>query len=356
MSGDCSDQLIDEVNSAVSKKQAVLISGGRSKDDIIRRNISCSRLDVSGHYGIVNYEPTELVMTARGGTRISDIATTLADHGQYLSCEVPQMSEMATIAGSLACNLSGSSRPWSGSLRDLVLGVRLINGKGEHLKFGGQVMKNVAGYDVSRLQAGALGSFGIITEVSFKVLPKPECVETVVFELSRAEAIDRMNRMACEPKPINGAAWFDGLLYVRLSGVETAVSSALRHWGGERKTAEEADAFWTGLREHTHTFFDDDRPLWRFSVKSNATMAGLNDRQLIDWCGAQRWIFGDYPLAEMEQHANDASGHVCLFRGGNRSGEVRQSLPTYQMALQKRLKNAFDPEGIFNPGILYDWL
>lgn len=351
---DISPRLIDQVQEAFNSGQPLKIVGSGSKQGCLSRIHKGALLDVSGHSGIVDYQPTELVLTARAGTSLAEIEKTLDDAGQTLAFEPPYLGAGATIGGTLACNLSGPSRAWVGSVRDMTLGVRLINGKGEHLRFGGQVMKNVAGYDASRLQAGALGALGVLTEVSLKVLPKPEEKITLTYKVDEASAIKKMNSLNVQAKPLSGATWSDGLLYIRLSGAQAAVAGTVKQWGGD--ILADDDAFWEGIREFKNPFFQSDAPLWRFSVKQSATPFLTEAKTLLDWGGAQRWVLGDYDLSHMEEIARQAGGHVVLFKGGDRTGEVRQSLDPLQQKLQSRLKQSFDPKSIFNPGCLYSWM
>ncbi len=348
---DIAEKLIDQVKQAAENATPLKIVGGGSKTGLLSRDFEGQEICVAGHSGIVDYQPSELVMTVRAGTPLQDMEEALAEQGQMLSFEPPYLGDGATIGGTLACNLSGPARPWGGSVRDHALGVRLINGKGEHLRFGGQVMKNVAGYDGSRLQAGALGTLGVMSEVSLKVLPRPEKTLTLVQEMNGPEAITKMNALSGQPKPLTGACWQAGKLYLRLSGAERAVEGTRQQWGGEL-LADDA-AFWQGMRELS---FASEAPLWRFSIKSTAPMLDVAGEQVIDWAGAQRWISGAFDFSEMEKIAAGAQGHVTLFKGGDRSGEVRQGLDPLQQKLQKRLKEAFDPKGIFNPGALYSWM
>ncbi len=351
---DCQAELVARIESARQTGHGLYISAGGSKRHLVGRNCDAQALDVSGHCGIVDYQPQELVLTARAGTPLTEIAHALADYGQALSFEPPLFSGRATLGGTLACNLSGPARPWSGSIRDMVLGVQLISGKAELLNFGGKVMKNVAGYDVSRLQAGALGTLGVISEVTLKVLPMAEKQLTLRYQMSAPEAVAHMNQRAGEPKPLSAACWLDGQLYLRLSGTASAIEHTARVWGGELMA--EADRFWTELREMTLPFFAGDAPLWRFSLAATAAVNTTFGDPLIDWCGAQRWVRGEHAMDTLLRAATAAGGHVTLFRGGDRDGEVRSPLTATEQRLQQRLKQSFDPDGVLNPGRLYSWL
>lgn len=360
---DISAQLREQILNARQEKRALAIQGGGSKH-FMGRISDGEPLDVAPHRGILSYQPVELVLTARAGTPLAEVEAALEEQGQMLAFEPPQYSPTATLGGTLACHLSGPGRPWSGSIRDHVLGIGLINGRGEALRFGGQVMKNVAGYDLSRLQAGAMGSLGLITEISLKVLPRPAFTRTLVEKLPMAAAIVRMNTRAGEPKPLSAACWLDGKLYLRLSGARSAVEATARQWSGE--VLENADVFWRQLRDQRLDFFSGEDPLWRFSVKSTAPPADLPGTWLIDWGGAQRWYRGaaalhanELPalaLPDMEKIATQANGQVSLFRGGDRSGEVFHHQPPALQAIQQRIKQAVDPDALFNPGRLYSWL
>jgi glycolate oxidase FAD binding subunit len=351
---DISRQLVDQIKAARADGYPLKIRGGGTKQHLCGRDITGKNLEVAGHKGIINYDPTELVITARAGTPLDELESVLSENDQIFSFEPPRFGEGATLGGTLACNQSGPSRPWAGSIRDMVLGARLINGNGDHLRFGGQVMKNVAGYDVTRLQAGALGCLGVLTEISIRVLPKAKTTLTLVREASESDAILEMSKLAGLPKPLNGAAWVDGQLYLRLSGEESALRETARVWGGEQVT--EPGLFWTALREQQLEFFKSAVPLWRFSIRPTAGCLMPEATTVIDWAGAQRWLRGDYDFDKLQDIASQAGGHVTLFRGGDRSGEVRQALPEIQRQLQKRLKLSFDPKSILNPGRLYSWM
>ncbi|OMH39232.1 glycolate oxidase subunit GlcE [Motiliproteus sp. MSK22-1] len=366
---DISEELIEQVHHARNAKSPLNIIGGGSKR-FYGRDIRGAALSMTEHRGVVSYQPVELVLTARAGTPLVEIEALLNEHQQMLSFEPPLFEGRATLGGTLACNFSGPVRPWGGSVRDQVLGIRLINGKAEHLRFGGQVMKNVAGYDVTRLQAGALGAFGIITEISLKVLPRPAATATLVQEVTMAQAINLMNQRSRESRPLSGACWTDGKLYLRLSGTERAVEGTLKLWSGEE--LHNADQFWQKLREQKLPFFNSKselkrldesagrlsagEPLWRFTVKPSSSEILPAGDWLIDWGGAQRWLRGNYDMQELEILAEAAQGQVSCYRGGNRQIDTFHRQPEVLQLIQKRLKAAFDPEGLFNPGRLYSWL
>jgi glycolate oxidase FAD binding subunit len=298
-------------------------------------------------------------MTVRAGTSLVEMEAALEEQGQMLSFEPPTFGGQASIGGTLACNLSGPSRPWSGSVRDMVLGVKLINGKSEQLNFGGQVMKNVAGYDVSRMQAGAMGSLGIITEISLKVMPKHSATLTLTQDMDAQQAIETMNQLTATAKPLTAACWVDNKLYLRLSGADSAVKGTAEQWKGE--IAEDGAAFWQALREQQLGFFSGNAPLWRFSIKSTAKHFSSGSSWLIDWGGAQRWLRGadecdNHERSSLERQAIKAQGQVSLFRGGDRCSEVSFSQPEALVSIHRRLKSAFDPDRLFNPGRLYSWL
>lgn len=353
---DISQQLKELVLQARDSGHKLNIVGGGTKAFMGRdADPDAGTLNVGEHTGIVDYHPVELVLTVRAGTPLSEIEATLAEEGQCLHFEPPHFGAASTIGGTLACNLSGPGRPWAGSVRDQVLGIRLLNGKGEHLRFGGQVMKNVAGYDVSRLQAGALGTLGVITEISMKVMPKPAASLTLVQEMGIDEVVHYMNSRAAEPKPITAACWVDGKVYLRLAGAKSGVEATAEKWSGE--VMEQGDHFWRQVQDMHHEFFaGNDVPLWRFSVGSTAATPELEGNWFIDWAGSQRWFRGAGELKDLEPAARAAGGQVSLFRGGDRTGEVMHHQPEALKGIQRRIKNAFDPDNIFNPGRLYSWL
>lgn len=350
---DMTQELVDRVKQASAQGTKLRIVGGGSKD-FMGRETQGDPVSLAEHGGIVSYQPIELVLTARAGTPLTDIEAALAEHNQMLAFEPPLFNGKATLGGTLACHLSGASRPWSGSIRDHVLGIRLINGRAEHLRFGGQVMKNVAGYDVSRMQAGAMGTLGMITEVSLKVMPKPAATLTLCQEMTASQAISEMNRLAGQAKPLTGACWLEGKLYLRLAGAASAVDSTVRQWSGT--VLEEGDAFWRALVEQQLPYFAGDAPLWRFSVNSHAQHVLPEQAWLLDWGGSQRWLRGDFATEQLEALAEGAGGQVSRYRGGHRRQEVFHTQPQALRQLHQRLKQALDPNGIFNPGRLYSWM
>jgi len=350
---DITQQLEAQVLAAKESKIKLNIVGGNSKH-FLGREPDGEPLNMSEHSGIVDYQPVELVLTARAGTSLKEIEAALDEKGQMLAFEPPHLGETDTLGGTLACNLSGPSRPWGGSIRDHVLGVRLINGRGEHLRFGGQVMKNVAGYDVSRLQAGAMGTLGAITEVSLKVLPKHAHSVTIAEDMSAEEAVHLMNERSGVAKPLTAACWIDGTMYLRLAGAKSAVEATLNQWSGEQ--IDHADTFWQTLRDQQNAFFKSKQMLWRFSINPTVNLPFDQADQLIDWGGAQCWYRGDALFGEMQAFASAAGGQATLYRGGNRAEEVFHDQPEALKRIQTRLKQSFDPDGIFNSGRLYSWL
>ena len=350
---DLSDWIAEQVRQAKTAGTPLALQGGGSKRFYGRASFG-KPLDLSGHAGILAYEPTELVLTARAGTSLAEVETLLAERGQMLAFEPPHFGPNATLGGMVACGLSGPRRPFAGSVRDNVLGVKIINGKGEILQFGGQVMKNVAGFDLSRLMVGALGTLGVLLEVSLKVLPRPEAEETLGFDLSAAEALVAMNRWAGQAWPLSAAAHDGERAYLRLSGAESAVKASMNQLGGERWP--EAGQFWAGVCEQRLAFFQDDRPLWRLSLPPASPQPPLPGACFIDWGGALRWLKTDAPAASIFAQASLANGHATLFHTADTPDQIFQPLPEALKALHIRLKQAFDPDGLFNPGRLYrDW-
>lgn len=351
MDDDLTQELKTRVLAAIEAGTPLEIRGSGSKR-FLGRTSKGDTLDVGGHTGIINYQPKELVVTARCGTSLKAIESALAEQGQMLSFEPPHFGPGATIGGTIACGLSGPARPYAGSARDLVLGTRVLTGRGQVLRFGGEVMKNVAGYDLSRLMTGAFGTLGLLLDVSLKVMPMPAAARTLALEQSEPDAIELMNTWAGTPAPITATFYDEERLYVRLAGAETSVAQAADTIGGE--LVEHQDELWRmQVREQGHGFFAGDAPLWRLSLPSATPPLELPGRQLIEWCGAQRWYRGELAPDSIRKAVAQAGGHATLFRGGDRDGEVFQPLPPPLMAIHRNLKQAFDPDGLLNPGRLF---
>jgi glycolate oxidase FAD binding subunit len=354
-------QFREQVMHASATRSALRIRGGGTKDWYGRMGAG-EVLDTRSYSGIVDYDPTELVITARCGTPLSEITAALAQQRQILAFEPPSFGVAATIGGVLACGLSGPRRAAAGAVRDFTLGAVLMDGRGEVLHFGGQVMKNVAGYDVSRLLAGSMGCLGLILQVSLKVLPLPRMETTRCFAFDAAQAIRQLNQWGGLPLPISASAWSDGMLSVRLSGSQAGVAAAVQKIGGD--PVPDTEMFWAELREQTHRFFSaQSGNLWRLSLPSAAPPlalpAGEMRQQLIEWGGAQRWWLADgtEDAAAIRVAAQQAGGHVTLFRRSTPAVasdiEVFHPLAPAVAQIHRRLKAAFDPSAIFNPGRMY---
>ncbi len=346
------ERLAQQVRDASERRRALRLRGGGSKD-FYGGESEGEALELGGYAGVVSYEPTELVLTARCGTPLAELEAELAANGQMLAFEPPHFGAGATLGGCIAAGLSGPRRMSAGAVRDFVLGARLLDGRGKLLSFGGQVMKNVAGYDVSRILAGSLGTLGAILEVSLKVLPRPAVEQTLRLEMPEARALEALNQWAGKPLPISASAWRDGELALRVSGAASAVRAACEKLGGETLDDARAQAFWSDIREQRGGFFATDQPLWRVALSSSAPPLGLPGAQLIEWGGALRWLASSVDARTLREAAARAGGHATLFRGRDKSVGVFTPLAPVALRLHRELKAAFDPAGIFNPGRLY---
>jgi len=344
---DLSNELSEMVRTHFEDRSPLRIQGGGSKPFLGRR-VDADPLDVLRHRGITSFEPTELVLSARAGTPLVEVEQALAAGGQMLPFEPPRFGDGGTIGGAVATGLSGPRRPYTGSTRDFVLGVRIINGRGEVMRFGGEVMKNVAGYDVSRLMSGAQGTLGVILEVSMKVLPLPAVEVTRSLAMDAGSALTWMDQIGNEPYPISAMAHADGVLHVRLSGSEAGVTAAAREIGGQ---PARDNSWWDGLRDHRDEFFTDDTPLWRIALPPGTPPLAVEGKTILDWGGTQRWLKSDADANEIQQVATSLGGHALRFRGG--TGEPFQPLGDSVRTIHQRLKDAFDPHRILNPGRLY---
>lgn len=350
MSGDHSQALQTQVKEALAQHKSLRIEGGSSKA-FYGHAVEGEPLFTRQHSGIINYEPTELVLTARAGTPLAEIEATLAAQNQMLPFDPPHFGDTATLGGTIACGLSGPRRPYAGAARDYVLGSRVLTGKGDVLHFGGEVMKNVAGYDVTRLMTGALGTLGVLLDISLKVLPRPAAETTLQLHLSAEQAIETMNYWAGQPVPLSAASHDGESLYLRLSGATSAVAQAEKQIGGER--IPQAETFWHSVREHTHPFFEDERPLWRLSLAAGHPSLAIEGKTLLDWGGAQRWVISSASPASIRHAVAAAGGHATWFRQHTINAEIFHPLPTPLHQLHQRLKQTFDPAGILNAGRMY---
>ena len=335
-------QFADTIRRANEEGRVLRLRGGGTKD-FYGVSLEGEVLDTTGYAGIVDYDPSELVLTVKAGTSLDEVDRTLTERGQMLAFDPPHFGPTSTIGGVVAAGLSGPRRVAAGSARDFVLGVRVIDAAGRDLSFGGQVMKNVAGYDLSRFVAGSFGTLALMTEISLKILPRPPAETTLSFEMDEATAIDTVNRWAAQPLPISSSCHVGGRLWLRLSGAVAAVTAARARLGGQEETG--ADALWTALRDQRHEFFASDAPLWRLSIKSTTAPLGLAP-SLIEWHGGLRWIAADLPAERMHETAQRAGGHATLYRGGQRANGIQRLAPGV-LALHKRIKEALDPNGVF---------
>lgn len=351
-----SDAFIARIRAAHADRTPLVIRGHGSKD-FYGNPATGASLDTAALNGVVAYDPRELVLVARAGTSLSELDALLAENGQMLAFEPPHFEGRGTLGGAVAAGLSGPRRATAGAVRDFVLGVELIDGTGQTLRFGGRVIKNVAGYDVSRLMAGALGTLGLLTEVSLKILPRPAEDLSLQFECDEAAAIRKMNEWAGQPLPLSATSWHAGLLTVRLSGAHAAVHAAHTKLGGE--PLAHADEFWARLRDHRAAFFTTrTKPLWRVSVAStapafSACRPGLEADEWMEWGGSLRWIACDAPAAQIRAAAQQLGGHATRFSPGDGDGDAFTPLAPALLTLHKNLKQRFDPHGILNRGRLY---
>lgn len=349
-------ELRERIVAASAARRPLRLRGGGTKD-FLGQSLDGEVLDTRRWRGITSYEPTELVITARAGTPLDEVEAALAEKGQMLAFEPPAFGPDSTIGGVVAAGLSGPRRASAGAVRDFVLGASLLDGAGTLKNFGGQVMKNVAGYDVSRLLCGSMGILGLIAEVSLKVLPRPAAEATLSMTLGQADALRLLNAWAGRPLPISASAWHSGGLRLRLSGARAAVEAALvrlcSDHGAVELDPDVAAGFWRKLRDQSSEFFDGDAPLWRLSLPSTAPPLAFAGPQLIEWGGGQRWLRGGHDPELLRQAASKLGGHATLFRGGDRSAGVFQPLAPAVAVLHARLKREFDPAGIFNPGRMY---
>ena len=345
---DALPDLQQQVQQASANATPLKICGGGSKS-FYGNHSEGEPLDVSVHSGIIDYDPAELVITLRAGSLLKDVEALLAEHGQMLGFEPPHFSDSATIGGTVATALAGPRRAFSGGVRDFILGVKVLDGRGEVLNFGGRVIKNVAGFDVSRLMVGAMGTLGVLLEVSLRVIPVFETEVTLGLDHAEAgEHIRWVNELCGRPLPLSASMWLEGRSLIRLSGSEQGVVSAAKTIGGDKE-----EPVWELLKEHKHAFFEKEGPVNRLSLPPTSELS-LQQEQLIEWCGAQRWI-GDCDIETMRERLAAKRGHLCLFRGRQRQA-VFQDVDDTARVLHRNLKSGFDPARIFNRNRLFDGL
>jgi glycolate oxidase FAD binding subunit len=334
----------ERIATATVNKSPLRIKGNGTKD-WYGQSLQGEVLDTTAYSGIIAYDPTELVITARAGTSLREIGKALSEKNQMLAFEPPRFDGLATIGGIVASGLSGPRRQAVGAVRDFVLGAVLMDGKADVLHFGGQVMKNVAGYDVSRLLTGSMGTLGLILEVSIKVLPRPVAQQSLQFAMTQEQALHQLNVWGGQPLPLSASCWHNGMLAIRLSGAQAAVDAAIKKMGGD--ALPDPEKFWDRLREQEHG-------LWRLSVPSVAPVLNLQGEQCIEWGGAQRWLKTTASASAVRAAAEQAGGHATLFKGGDKSVGVFHPLQPAVERIHRNLKNAFDPAGIFNPGRMFN--
>jgi len=322
-----------------------------------------ARLSLGDWQGIVQYEPDDLVITVRAGTPVAEVQRVLALQGQMLGFE-PPLQAGSTIGGMVALGWSGPRRPFAGALRDHLLGVRMLDGLGRDLRFGGQVVKNVAGFDVARLMAGSLGLLGPLLEVSLRVIPCPAVERTTVLALDAVDALALMQHLPTGPGLLSGAVHVDGSLYLRSAGSPECVDDFLRRQGGTFLEQQSSEAFWRDFAHQTHRFFvppesDHGHPvrLWRVSVRPGSSVMDIGTTTAIDWAGAVRWVWAPmraYPA--LQQWAIAHGGHVALWHHGTRQEHetvLQAAMAPALLDLHRRIKQVFDPHGIFHPGRMF---
>jgi glycolate oxidase FAD binding subunit len=355
MNNDFSASLKNQVTEAYAKKTPLHIIGGESKA-FYGNYVKGDTISTAEHAGIIEYQPSELVVTVRSGTLLSELETELKANKQMLAFEPPQHTANTTIGGAIACGLSGPRRMACGSARDFVLGTTIINGKAERLRFGGQVMKNVAGYDASRLMVGAQGTLGLLLDVSLKVLPMSKAEKTLQLETELSTAVKHIQQWLKQGLPISASCYTSGTLSLRLSSTSSAVSSSVNNIKKLFACKEVDNDFWLDIKNQSHVFFsastlNNNQQLWRCSHQTNTSFYDDGD-QLIEWHGALRWVKSSKTLYGI---AESHSGHASLYpiNQKNAHSDIFQPLASPLMKIQQRMKQAFDPENILNAGRLY---
>lgn len=357
---DNSQALQQQVQTALSKSQALSIKGSGSKD-FYGHSVAGEIINISSHSGILHYSPAELVLSARAGTPLQEIEAKLFENGQSLACEAPHFGPNATFGGMIAAGLAGPARPFGGSIADLILGCTILNGKGEILRFGGKVIKNVAGYDVSRLMVGALGCLGIILDATIKVVPKTSAQRSFRFDIESDKTKVFINKLCALGFPVSASVYDSSFkqncLLVRFSAAADEINqldkSLHNELGGLAFVAAHEQDYWLNLKEHKLDFFNSDENIWRISVAPNTSSLALAGESLIEWNGALRWLKTSATAAEVFSQVQKLGGSATLFRQAQPAKQVFQPLSEPLLHWQQQLKKAFDPAGIFNPGRMY---
>lgn len=348
MDADLTSQLSERIREAASRNMPLRLMGSGTKQ-FHGRDVPGEPLDLAAHRGVLAHDPAELVLRARAGTPLSEIETLLAGQRQYLPFEPPHFGPGATLGGTIAAGIAGPARPYTGAIKDYVLGVRLMTGKGEALTFGGQVMKNVAGFDVSRLMVGSLGCLGPILDVSLKVLPAPASSITVVLDLDSQSALNALAHQAQKPNCITASAWLQERLWVRLSGSAAAIGVTHRELGGEVTDG----GIWSSLKEHRHELLTGGSELVRIVVPATTPASAFPQSGLWEWGGMQRWVRDPPDFDAVMQTAKAAGGFATRFRTRSRGEAVFTPPAGPKLVLMQRVKSVFDPDGLFNRGRLY---
>ena len=351
-SDDIQAELIHSVELAIKDNRPISIHGSGSKTFLGNSSVG-KPMNVSHHKGIIDYEPSELFITARCGTSLHEIESTLRNNDQILPFEPPCYASTDTIGGTIACGLSGPRRAYSNSIRDCILGTHIINGKAEYLVFGGSVMKNVAGYDASRLMCGAFGTLGIITQASLRVSPKPQHEMTTVLEYSQSEAITQLNQWTQSHLPISASFFHNNQLFIRLEGLENSVVKSMNTIGGE--TLSSSEEFWQSIKNHHHDFFKSELPLWKCVVPRNTPPLPIAGQTCVEWSGGLRWLISDESPEVITKTCIQAKGSATLFSAKIKPNEFLPDLPPSLKKLHRNIKVAFDPDNILNPGRQYSW-
>jgi glycolate oxidase FAD binding subunit len=348
---DIEAELVTQVAALAAAGGSVEVVGSGSKR-FYGESLDTLPMEVAAHSGIIDYDPAELVITLRAGCRLREVEALLAEHRQMFGFEAPHFGPEATIGGMVASGLAGPRRGFAGNIRDFVLGVKMLDGRGEVLQFGGRVIKNVAGFDLSRVLVGSLGTLGVILEVSIRVVPMYAIETTLAFEHSSADAHIRwVNELGSQPFPLSASAWHDGTSRLRLSGSEQGVNQAIAELGGERVKFD-----WAELREQKHDLFVLEQPLTRVSLPPASVDLVPGRPQWIEWGGAQRWLSGEVDVAALREKAVTLGGSVCAFRGHATDVAVFHPLAPTMLKLQRSIKSSLDPAGIFNSGRIYPGL